>query len=195
MNKKDIIEFFDRCAPFWDADMVTNDEIIGTILNNAEVKEGQHVLDVACGTGVMFPYYMGHNAGSITGIDISPKMAAIAAEKFAEFENIQVLCGDVEEVSFDKKFDLIMVYNALPHFPEPERLIAVLSAMLKDGGRLCVAHGASRKTIDSFHIGAASAVSRGLMEADVLAEMFSKHLETETVISDDKMYQVSGVKI
>ena len=31
MEKKDIIEFFDRCAPWWDDDMVRNEEIIATI--------------------------------------------------------------------------------------------------------------------------------------------------------------------
>ena len=28
MQKKDVIEFFDMCAPEWDADMIRNDEII-----------------------------------------------------------------------------------------------------------------------------------------------------------------------
>ena len=37
MEKKDIIEFFDRCASTWDADMIKNDTIIGRILDNAEV--------------------------------------------------------------------------------------------------------------------------------------------------------------
>ena len=55
MNKTDVIEFFDRCAPSWDADMIKNDTIIGKILDNAEVEAGQDILDVACGTGVMFP--------------------------------------------------------------------------------------------------------------------------------------------
>ena len=194
MEKSQIIAYFDSRADVWDAEMIKSDEIIESILDNAKLCPDMDVLDVACGTGVMFPYYMGRKVASITGIDIAPKMAAIAAEKFKEHEYIQVLCGDVEEVSFDKKFDLIMVYNALPHFPEPERLIAVLSAMLKEGGHLCVAHGASRKTIDGFHKGAASAVSCGLMEADVLAGMFKKYLEVEAVISDDKMYQVCGIK-
>ena len=80
MEKKDIIAFFDRCAPNWDADMVKNDVIIGKILDNAEVGEGMDVLDVACGTGVMFDYYLSRGVASVTGIDISPEMAKIAEE-------------------------------------------------------------------------------------------------------------------
>ena len=78
MEKRDIIEFFDRCAPTWDADMIKNDKIIETILDNAEVSENQAILDVACGTGVMFPYYLNRNVASVTGIDISPEMVKIA---------------------------------------------------------------------------------------------------------------------
>ena len=83
MNKQDVIEFFDRVAASWDADMIKNDAIIGKILDNAEVEAGHHVLDVACGTGVMFPYYLERGVASVTGIDISPEMAKIAGEKFA----------------------------------------------------------------------------------------------------------------
>ena len=67
MNKQDVIEFFDRCAPSWDADMIKSDAVIGKILDNAEVEAGQDILDVACGTGVMFPYYLERGAASVLG--------------------------------------------------------------------------------------------------------------------------------
>ena len=194
MEKKDVIEFFDRCAPGWDAGMIKSDRIIGTILDHAEVAEGMEILDVACGTGVMFDYYLQRNVASVTGIDISPEMAKIAKEKYAGEEKVEVLCGDVEEFSFDKKFDRIVVYNAFPHFPEPRRLIRVLSELLKDEGRLTIAHGMSREAIDGHHSGAASKVSNGLMSADSLKKLFDAHLQVEVVISNDRMYQVSGVK-
>ena len=194
MNKKDIIEFFDRCAPFWDADMVTNDEIIGTILNNAEVKDGQHILDVACGTGVMIDHYLDRNVASVTGIDISPEMAKIAASKYADNPKVTVVCGDVEEAVFDQKFDRIVVYNAFPHFPNPKRLIKRLAHLLKDEGRMTIAHGMSRAALDRHHSGSASKVSNGLMAADQLKKLFDPHFDVEVMISNDRMYQVSGVK-
>ena len=194
MEKRDVIEFFDRCAPTWDAEMIKSDKIIGMILDNAEVTAGQDVLDVACGTGVMFPYYLERGVNSVTGIDISPEMAKIAARKFQEESRVQVICGDVEEAVFHKKFDRIVVYNAFPHFPNPRRLISRLAALLKDGGRLTVAHGASREAIDNHHSGAASKVSNGLMPADHLKGIFASHLQVEVVISNSRMYQVSGVR-
>ena len=194
MQKSDVIEFFDRCAATWDAEMIKNDVIIGKILDNAEVEAGQDILDVACGTGVMFPYYLERGVASVAGIDISPEMAKIAAGKYEDEPKVQVICGDVEEVQFDRKFDRIVVYNAFPHFPKPKRLIKTLAGLLKEDGRLTIAHGMSREAIDGHHNGAASKVSNGLMAADSLKKLFDPHFEVEIMISNRKMYQVSGVK-
>ena len=194
MRKQDVIEFFDRLAPQWDADMIRSDDIIATILNNAGVKPGVDVLDVACGTGVLFPDYLSRDVGSLTAVDISPEMVRIAREKFPG-DKVTVCCGDVEELDFDRQFDCIVVYNAFPHFPEPAQLIQSLSGLLKPGGILTVAHGMSRAAIDRHHEGRASKVSVGLMHEDALAAIFRRHLQLTTKISTDRMYQVAGRKI
>ena len=192
MNKQDIIQFFDRYASMWDAEMIRSDRIICRILDHAGVKAGVDVLDVACGTGVLFPDYLSRNVHSVTAIDIAPEMVKIAQNKFPQ---LQVLCGDVETASFDRQFDCVMVYNAFPHFPDPENLIRVLTALLKPGGTLTVAHGMSRAAIDRHHQGHASKVSRGLMGDEELAALFGKYLTVTTKISDDQMYQVTGKRM
>lgn len=191
MNKQDIIEFFDRLAPQWDRDMIKNDRIIQTILENADIRPGQQILDVACGTGVMIPYYLQKNVASVVGIDISPEMTKIAREKFSQ-ANVQILCGDIENTDFSQKFDRIVVYNAFPHFPDPENLIRTLANLLKPGGSVTVAHGMSRAHIDAHHKGAASKVSLGLMHENDLAALMGKYLTVTVKISDDKMYQVTA---
>ena len=191
IEKKKVIEFFDCLAPNWDAELIRNEEIISTILDNAGVTAGKDVLDVACGTGVLIPDYLKRKVRSVTGIDISPKMAEIARAKFPQ-EQVTILCGDVEVTDFGKKFDCIVVYNAFPHFPDPERLIETLSGLLKTGGTLTVAHGMSREKIDAHHHGTAHQVSNGLMSADDLAAIIEKHLTVSTVLSDERMYQVVG---
>ncbi len=191
MNKQDIISFFDRLAPQWDADMIRDDRIISTILDNAGVSEGKHILDVACGTGVLFDDYLSRKVASVTAIDISAEMVKLAKAKSSQ---VNVICGDVETVDFGRKFDAIVVYNAFPHFPNGENLIRTLSQLLRPGGTLTIAHGMSRAAIDRHHSGSASKVSVGLIHEDTLAELFSKHLTVTTKISNDTMYQVVGRK-
>ena len=191
IDKSEVISFFDRLAPEWDANMVTNDTVINTILDNAGVKKGSNVLDVACGTGVLFSYYMDRNICSLTAVDISPKMIEIAKEKYKDTD-IDIICADVETYDFGKQFDSIVVYNAYPHFKDADVLISVLANKLKNGGILTVAHGMSRDKINSHHKGTASKVSNGLMPADELLKVFEKYLTVTTVISNDSMYQVAG---
>ena len=190
MEKKDIIEFFDRCAPWWDEDMIRNEEIISIILDNGGITANIDVLDVACGTGVLFPDYLGRNVRSVTGIDISPEMAKIAAAKFPQ---VKVLCDVVETAEFDKPFDAIMVYNAFPHFPDPARLVETLAHHVKPGGRLSVAHGMSRAALIRHHE-RASKVSIDLLEETELAKLLSPWFHVDIVISNDQMYQVSGIR-
>ena len=137
--------------------------------------------------------YLRRNVESVTAVDISPEMVRIARKKFPQ-ENVRFVCGDAETAPLGERFDAIVIYNAFPHFPDPERLVARLAALLAPGGRLTVAHGSSRADIDAHHHGAASRVSNGLMEAEALAAIFARHLRVTDVISTDEMYQVVGEK-
>lgn len=189
MNKSDIISFFDSCAPTWDAEMIRSDRIIDYILDCAGVKCGSRVLDVACGTGVLFEDYLKRGA-KITAIDISPKMTDIARSKFPELD---IICGDVESYGFASSFDCAVVYNAFPHFSRPEQLISVLASALAPNGRLTIAHGMSRAAIDAHHSGAASKVSVGLMHEDELSRLMAEHFDVDIKVSDSEKYIVSGV--
>lgn len=187
MDKTSVEAFFDRAASSWDREMIKDDLIIKTILDNAQVKEGDTVLDVACGTGVMISYYLDRGAHP-TGIDLSKKMVEISQSKF---KDIEFIWGDVEELN-DRKFDRVVVYNAFPHFIDPEALIKHLATLLNKNGTLTIAHGMSRERINHHHEGVASSISNGLIEASELAKIMSKYLDVYVSIDDDRMYQVSG---
>ena len=190
MDQEKIISFFDGCAKNWDAETIRNERVINIILDNAQVKENTRVLDVACGTGVLFPDYIKRGA-VVTGVDISPEMVKIAKKNFPK---IEVLCEDVENLDFTENFDVVMVYNAFPHFPHPERLIEKLSTFLRDGGILSVAHGMSREDLLKLHNERASEVSLELPEANELSKIFEPFFNIDIIISDSEMYQVSGIK-
>ncbi len=190
VHKEEVSAFFDRCAPWWDEDMIRHEDILSTILTLGGIREGIDVLDVACGTGVLFPDYLARNVASVTGIDISPEMAKIAAAKYPQ---VNVICGDVETTDFGKEFDAVMVYNAFPHFPDPAKVIEVLSRWVKPGGRITVAHGMSRAALTDHHK-RASRVSIDLLHEQELAALMAPWFDVDVVISTDRMYQVSGVR-
>ncbi len=191
MDKKDVIEFFDSLAPGWDSGNERNEKVIEFILQKGGIKKGSHILDVGCGTGVLFGDYEKIGAASVTGIDISPEMVKIAKEKYPSYK---VICADAESYSFDESFDAVMIYNAFPHFAFPEKLIENLSSYLKEGGRFTVAHGISEAAIAECHSGIAKHVSLTLPSKETLSEMMSELFSVDVMISDDEKYIVSGVK-
>ncbi|MBQ7600192.1 MAG: methyltransferase domain-containing protein [Clostridia bacterium] len=193
LNKREVREFFDSCAPSWDAEMIKDDRIINIILDNASVSTGKNILDVACGTGVLIPYYFARRPASVTAADISPEMCRICSDKFSD-RGVSVICCDAETYDFPKQYDAIVIYNAFPHFPDPEGLIKRLSGALVSGGMLTVAHGMSRDRINSHHSGTAHRVSVGLMTVKELADLFRKYLDLKLALSNDMMYQVVGRK-
>jgi demethylmenaquinone methyltransferase/2-methoxy-6-polyprenyl-1,4-benzoquinol methylase len=102
--------------------------------------------------------------------------------------------GDAENYEFKDKYDVVMIYNAFPHFFNADKLIENLAGTLKPSGRITIAHGLSEKELEECHSGSASKVSVPLVKKEALADMLSPYFDVDILISDERMYMVSGVK-
>ena len=193
MGKREMIRYFDALAPEWDAHLRRNEESISRILDWAQITKNASVLDVGCGTGVLIQDYLRRGAGRVTGIDISPAMIARAAQKNRD-ERVRLIAADAESYVFEERFDCCVVYNAFPHFLEPEKLLCALSAALKDGGRLIVAHGMGREAVNAHHGGMEAGLCIDLPEAQTLKALFAPRFEVDLCVSQRDVYAVSGLK-
>lgn len=193
MDKVEIMDYFDKLAPDWDKGERKNPDVMNAILDNACIERDKSVLDVACGTGVMFPYYLERGVKDICGVDISGEMIKAAEKKFPQKE-IQLYNVAAEDFAPGRKFDRIMIFNAFPHFLNPEELISHLSGLLNEGGILSVAHSMSRRVLDLHHKNCADGIAQKLMPAEELETIFSKNLKVTMSVDNDKMYQVCGKK-
>lgn len=194
MKKNEVIRFFDRLAKDWDARQPREDKKINFILDCGNVRENASVLDVACGTGILIPYYLQRHVQKITAVDISAEMIKEARKKFAG-SMAAFVNADIEEIVFTELYDCCIVYNAFPHFPEPARLIRHLASGLKKNGTLVIAHGLSRDRLNSLHAAKAAGVSAELMSEHELAALFLPHFAITEIISDEEKYVVAGQKL
>lgn len=121
------------------------------LLDVAAAQPGEHVLDIACGTGlVTFP--LAHavaSAGRIVATDISQAMVDIVlaeaqrrrmpqVEAFrADAEMLEALPGDA--------FDLVTCALGFMYFPEPDRAMGEIMRVLKPGGRAVIAVWGARR--------------------------------------------------
>jgi SAM-dependent methyltransferase len=91
---------------------------------------GRRLLDVACGTGKSFLPFLEHGY-DVTACDLSPRMAAIAAQK-AE-GRAQVLVHDVRTLPRLGEFDLVsFLDDAVNYLHEPVELGAALRGLARN---------------------------------------------------------------
>lgn len=107
------------------------------------VKKGNKILDVACGTGVvtkMLGDRIG-DTGYVIGVDTSITAIKIA-KKINCKPNINFVNADAEKFSFKEKFDIITCQYGLFFFPNAKKALRNMKNSLKDAGILGISvHG------------------------------------------------------
>jgi ubiquinone/menaquinone biosynthesis C-methylase UbiE len=100
---------------------------------------GAAMLDIGCGSG--YPALAAAAAvqpsGTVTAIDVSPKMLAVTAARAAAdgLDHVTVLEMDAENLCFaDETFDAVTCVCALMFSPEPERAVHEIHRVLKSHG-------------------------------------------------------------
>jgi SAM-dependent methyltransferase len=113
------------------------------------VREGDHVLDVACGTGVVARGAVPKvGAGRVVGLDATDAMLAVA-ERIEP--RVEWRVGDAGDLSFeDGSFDAVICQSGLMFFPDQVAAVREMWRVLGPGGRLAVQVWASCEAQDTF---------------------------------------------
>jgi ubiquinone/menaquinone biosynthesis C-methylase UbiE len=114
------------------------------LLALADIAPGAHVLDIACGTGlVTFPAARTAGAtGRVVGVDLSQEMVNLAAEEARTlgFTQVQFERMDAEALSFDAaSFDVVLCALGLMYVPDPLKALTEMHRVLRPGGRAVAA--------------------------------------------------------
>ena len=162
----EIENYFDQQASSWDKNEKHTEEEKIALLNKLNLKVGDIVLDIACGTGVISGLIHNITKSDVLGIDISQNMINIAQEKYK-----------------NEKWAL-----------DVEALANKLSSVLKKGGHFAIIHSLSRAQLDKIHSQKANHVSRTLSSPKEESEYFNKLFKIENAYEDDHSYLIIGKK-
>lgn len=148
-----IVNYFDEMAPIWDNAVLHNKVKIREILSLLNIKEGDKILDVGCGTGVLVDYIREINKlGEIYEVDSSQKMLNMARAKNYSDANIRFLKLDIEDVVIDNIFDIIIFYNSFIYL---KNKVATLESLARNNlntdGRIVIFNNNGEKQINLSH--------------------------------------------
>ena len=113
-------------------------------VNLAQVKAGDCVLEIGCGTGTLTlaAKRKAGAAGKVFGIDVIPGMIELSQRKAAQAgEDITFQSGSIDDIPFPaNQFDVVLCSFMILHMPETVRRkgIAEIHRVLKPQGRLLV---------------------------------------------------------
>jgi ubiquinone/menaquinone biosynthesis C-methylase UbiE len=105
----------------------------------ADVRKGDRVLDVACGTGAatLAAAEIAGNSGSVVGLDANPEMLAVARRKPTKIEWLE---GRAEALPLpDSSFDAIVSQFGFRFFVDKPAALREMMRVQRPGGRLAVA--------------------------------------------------------
>jgi ubiquinone/menaquinone biosynthesis C-methylase UbiE len=131
------LRVWDRAAPSYDKQIAFFEKIqFGAGREWLGARARGRVLEVAVGTGRSLPFYPAD--ATLTGIDLSPAMVAIARQRAADLGvDVDLRTGDAHALPFDDAmFDTVVCALSLCAIPDPATAIGEMWRVLLPGGRL-----------------------------------------------------------
>jgi arsenite methyltransferase len=119
-------------------DVVRRRRLVGEAV---AVQPGEHVLDVGCGPGFYVKELLDQVGvdGSVTGVDVSRAMLAVAAQRVEEHENIAFYEAEATTLPVpDGAFDAALSVQVLEYVPDVAAALAEIHRVLRPGGRIVI---------------------------------------------------------
>ncbi len=115
------------------------------IFSNYRINSGAGVLELGCGTGVM---WKGRNSliksvSSLVLSDLSDGMLEEAKENVGSYDNVEYRLIDIQSIPYpDESFDVIIANMMLYHVPDTDKALSEVRRVLRpDGTFYCATYG------------------------------------------------------
>ena len=190
--------FFDQLAAEWDLQFTAEDlERLSHIADKLGVKKGMTILDLGCGTGILFDLLRRQvgDGGTVTGVDFSIEMARKAHRNFP-FPNVNVVDADATALPFrDSTFDMGISFASFPHFANQQLALDEVDRVLKPNAKFYIIHLISSKELSEIHARMGGVLEKDKLPAEnELRAMFDASHFNEIQIEDHPgLYVASAV--
>jgi demethylmenaquinone methyltransferase/2-methoxy-6-polyprenyl-1,4-benzoquinol methylase len=191
---------YDELAAEWDLRFTAEDlEFLTFKVDRFGVKEGMNILDLGCGTGILFDILRRRvgKSGTVTGIDFSIQMALKAHRNFP-FNNVNVIDADVVALPLkSNSFDMAVSFWSFPNFSDKPKAVKEIHRVLKPGSRLYIIQLLSSKETAERHKKLGGAVEKDEFPTErEMAELMNTGGFSDVIINDQPgIYLASAVAV
>lgn len=132
VDRRDVTEHFDRLAEDYDAWKEKASYYYGLLADiyRGIIPEGSSVLEIGCGTGTLLAKV---RPALGVGVDISPKMIAIAA---ARHPGLRFLVADAAALRLPETFDYVMIPDVIEHLADIPGTFGAMRGVCHPGTRV-----------------------------------------------------------
>ncbi len=189
-----IRSFFDSHAPNWDNNDEHDKTKIQQLLDKVGILEGDRILDLGCGTGVISEMLYERSKRQVTAVDLSEKMIEQAKSKHISEKEVLFQAKDFYSMR-DGEFDLIIIFDAYPHFLELNEFKESIIRNLSEDGRFAIVHDLGRKQLHDCHKGRdVSLLSRDLSDPNTEAQLYKSDFDILKAEEGENYYLLVGQK-
>jgi demethylmenaquinone methyltransferase/2-methoxy-6-polyprenyl-1,4-benzoquinol methylase len=125
-------KIYDRVNPIF-----YSNEMRKTVVDMAEIEDGDYVVEVGCGTGFTTEEIVSRvGERNVVAVDLTPEQMQKA---IAKFPAVNFLRGDAENLPFkDDSFDAAISAGSIEYWPNPQKGIEEMARVTKSGGRVVI---------------------------------------------------------
>ncbi len=199
-------DFFNRHAQRWD-DMWYKDTSTGQyvkhkkgferLFNLLPLKEGDSVLDVGCGTGILVPYILNRikDKGVLYELDYAYEMLYINYNLHRE-KNVNFILAEAENTPFKTcVFDLIIYFSCFPHFHDKKNALLSMVKTLKRDAYFIVSHFDSSEELNMHHASYEAVMHDRLPNEKTMRHLFyTAGLSIHNFIDETGFYYIMAKK-
>ncbi|MGJ8545600.1 MAG: class I SAM-dependent methyltransferase [Sulfitobacter sp.] len=116
--------------------------VLAAVLTAAELRKGDAVLDIGCGTGASCRAAAAQvgGFGRVLGVDIAPPLLALAKQRSAKLSHVEYRRADAAEAPLGaRQFEAMISRFGVMFFADSSAAFANIAKALKPGGRVAFA--------------------------------------------------------
>lgn len=107
-------------------------------LENLQISRNARILDVGCGTGLLFKHIM-EEANKVVAIDISSLLLKLAKTRARGALNLSLVRADADNLPFkDSQFNIVFAFTVLQNMPKPSETLIEIKRVTKPNATIVV---------------------------------------------------------